>query len=62
MFNVAPVTNTFLATPDLVNVCYRLFDNVSMKTYFWCGCRGDKKTFKETKICGGIANKRILFI
>ena len=62
MFNAAPVTNTFLATPDLVNVCYRLFDNVLMKTYFLCGRRGDKKAFKEAKVCGGIASKRIFFI
>ena len=37
----------------------RLFDNVLMKTY---GCRNHKEAFKETKICGGIAKKWILFI
>ena len=41
---------------------YRLFDNVLMETYSLCGCRGHKKDFKETKICGIIASKWILFI
>ena len=33
-----------------------------MKTYFLCGGRGDKKAFKETKVCGVIASKSILFL
>ena len=41
---------------------YRLSDKVLMKTYSLCGLCGDKKAFKEKKICGAIASKWILFI
>ena len=41
---------------------YMLFDNGLMKTYSLCGRRGAKEAFKETKICGVIASKWILFI
>ena len=41
---------------------YRLFDNVLMKTFSLCGPRGEKNAIKETKTCGGIASKWILFI
>ena len=41
---------------------YRLFDNALIKTYSVIGRRRDKKAFKETKICGVIASKWILFI
>ena len=75
MLNTAPVTNTFL-TYTWRSKClflwwffffyiltkflfYRLFDNALMRTYSLCG---DKKSFNEMKICGVIANKRILFI
>ena len=30
-----------------------------MKMYSLCGCCGDKKAFKETKMCGVIASKWI---
>ena len=33
-----------------------------MKTYSLCGRCGDKKAFKETKICGVIASKWILIL
>ena len=33
-----------------------------MKTYYLCDRHGDKKLFKETKICGVIASKWILII
>ena len=36
---------------------FRLSENVLMKTYSLCSRRGDKKAFKEKKICGVIASK-----
>ena len=54
MFFFFYILNTFLG--------YRLFDNVSMKTYSLCGDRRDKKAFKERKICAVKTSKWILFI
>ena len=76
MLNAAPVTNAFWSCTWLSrcffltfffyiltkSLFYRLVDNVLMKTYSLCGRRGHKKDFKETKICGIIASKWILFI
>ena len=76
MLNAASVTNTFLSYTWLSKcffsavffyiltafLFYRLFDHVLMKTYSLCGCCCDKKTFKETTICGVIASEWILFI
>ena len=50
----------FFLYPDYIFTIYRLSDNVMMKTYSLCGRHGDKKAFKETKICGVIVNKWIL--
>ena len=76
MLDATPVTNAFLSYTWLSKCCffwcffsyilntflfYRLFDNVLMKTYSLCDPCGDKKAFKETKIRGVIASKRILF-
>ena len=61
----------FKATLDLLNVffCffffyilttflfYRLFDDVLIKKYSLCGRCGERKAFKETKICGVIASE-----
>ena len=73
VLNAAPVTNTILSYIWL-SICfflmfffyilttfsfYRLFDNVLMKMYSLCCCCGDKKSFKETKMCGVIASKWI---
>ena len=52
----------FFLHPDYIFTIDRLSDNVMMKTYSLCGRHGDKKAFKETKICGVIVNKWILFI
>ena len=68
MLNATPVTHSFLSYTWLSNVstswlhlCF-LFDNVLMKKYSLCDRCGDKKAFKETKLCGVIASKWILFI
>ena len=73
-FNAAPVINAFLSYTWLSKcffshvfhfyilttfLFYRLFDNVLMKMYSLCGRRGDKKAFKEAKMCGVIASKWI---
>ena len=53
----------FILTKWLItSLFFRLFDNALTKTYFFCGGRGDKKAFKETKVCGVIASKSILFL
>ena len=76
MLNAAPVPNALLSYtwPSkcfflmfffyilTTFLFYRLFDNVLMKMYSLCGRCGEKKTFKETKICGVIVSKWILFI
>ena len=60
LLNAAPVTNAFLKSDVsffyilTTFLFYKLLDNVLMKTYPLCGRRGDKKTFKETKISGVI--------
>ena len=41
---------------------FRLFDNALMKAYSLCGHCSSKKSSKETKICGVILSKWILFI
>ena len=41
---------------------FRLFDNALVKAYSLYGRRGGKKSFKETKICGVIVSKWVLFI
>ena len=78
MLNAASVINAFLSYTWLSKwffsdfffffyilttfLFYRLFDNVLMKTYSLCGRCGDKKAFKETKICGVIVSKWFLFM
>ena len=71
MLNAAPVINSFLSYTWLSKcffwcfffyllttfLFYRLFDNVLMKMYSLCGRRGDKKTFKGTKISGVIESR-----
>ena len=73
VLNAAPVTNAFWSYTGFSKcffflmflffiLFYRLSDKVLMKTYSLCGLCGDKKAFKEKKICGAIASKWILFI
>ena len=54
VFKLSDLLTTFL-------FC-KLFDNALMKLYSLYGCRGGNKFFKETKICGVIVSKWILFI
>ena len=72
MLNAAPVTNAFLSY-TLLSKCfflmffffyflttflfYMLFDNVFMKTHSLCDCCGNKKVFKDTKMCRVIVSK-----
>ena len=52
----------FFLHPDYIFLFYRLFDNVLMKRCSLCGRRGNKKAFKNRKICEVTASKWILFI
>ena len=58
------IASTAFKLNDLLTtfLFFRLFDNALMKTYSLYGCRGGKKSFQETKICGVIFSKWILFI
>ena len=52
----------FLSYTLFTFLFYMLFDNVLMKTYSFCGGRGDKKGSKETKIYGVKASKWVLLV
>ena len=61
-FFLSLIGSTAFKLSDLLTtfLFFRLFDNVLMKALY--GRRGGKKSFKETKICGVIVSKWILFI
>ena len=58
------IGSTAFKLSDLLTIFlfFRLFDNALMKAYSLYGRGGGKKSFKETKICGVIVSKWILFI
>ena len=63
-FFLSLIGSTAFKLSDLLTtfVFFRLFDNALMKAYYLYGRRGGKKSFKETKICGVIVSKWLLFI
>ena len=63
-FFLSLIGSTAFKLSDLLTtfLFFRLFDNALMKAYSLYGRGGGKKSFKETKICGVIVSKWILFI
>ena len=63
-FVLSLIGSTAFKLSDLLTIFlfFRLFDNALMKAYSLYGRGGGKKSFKETKICGVIVSKWILFI
>ena len=63
-FFLSLIGSTAFKLSDLLTIFlfFRLFDNALMKAYSLYGRGGGKKSFKETKICGVIVSKWILFI